>query len=178
MQNILIVDSFIMKPIFLIGYMGAGKSVVGRALARGYGLEHIDLDWRIEQRFRQKIVDMFAEIGEEGFRRRERNMLHEVMGMENVVVSLGGGTPCFFDNMEQMNAEGHTIYLQCSPSILVERIMRSQNKRPIVANKTQEELTQFVVEHLAEREKFYMQAQEVWSADELDLNRVQLVDYR
>ena len=156
-----------MKPIFLIGYMGAGKTSVGRALAHRYGLEHIDLDWRIEQRFHQKISDIFATIGEEGFRRRERNMLHEVMGMENVVVSVGGGTPCFFDNMEQMNAEGHTIYLQCSVGVLVERIMRSQNKRPIVANKTKEELMDFVAKHLAEREAFYMQANEIWIADEL-----------
>lgn len=155
-----------MKPIFLIGYMGAGKTSVGRALAHRYGLEHIDLDWRIEQRFHQKISNMFATIGEEGFRRRERNMLHEVMGMENVVVSVGGGTPCFFDNMEQMNAEGHTIYLQCSVGVLVERIMRSQNKRPIVANKTKEELMDFVAKHLAEREAFYMQANEIWIADE------------
>ena len=79
--------------------MGSGKTTVGRALARRYGIEHIDLDWRIEQRFRTKIADMFAEIGEEGFRQRERNMLHEVMGMEDVVVSVGGGTPCFFDNI-------------------------------------------------------------------------------
>ena len=156
-----------MRPIFLIGYMGSGKTTVGRILARQYGIEHIDLDWRIEQRFHQKISDMFATIGEEGFRRRERNMLHEVMGMENVVVSVGGGTPCFFDNMEQMNAEGHTIYLQCSVDVLVERIIRSQNKRPIVANKTKEELMDFVAKHLAEREAFYMQANEIWIADEL-----------
>ena len=163
-----------MKPIFLIGYMGAGKTSVGRALAHRYGLEHIDLDWRIEQRFHQKISDMFATIGEEGFRRRERNMLHEVMGMENVVVSVGGGTPCFFDNMEQMNAEGHTIYLQCSVDVLVERIMRSQNKRPIVANKTKEELMDFVAKHLAEREALYMQANEIWIADELRIENLEL----
>lgn len=159
-----------MKPIFLIGYMGAGKSAVGRALARRYGIEHIDLDWRIEQRFRTKIADMFAEIGEEGFRRRERNMLHEVMGMEDVVVSVGGGTPCFFDNMEQMNASGQTIYLQCDVDVLVERIMRSQNKRPIVANKTKEELIDFVSKHLAERESFYLKAQSIWNAEGLRIN--------
>ena len=163
-----------MKPIFLIGYMGAGKSAVGRALAHKYGLEHIDLDWRIEQRFHQKISDMFATIGEEGFRRRERNMLHEVMGMENVVVSVGGGTPCFFDNMEQMNVAGQTIYLQCTVGVLVERIMRSQNKRPIVANKTKEELMDFVAKHLAEREAFYMQANEIWIADELRIENLEL----
>lgn len=156
--------------------MGAGKSAVGRALARRYGLEHIDLDWRIEQRFHEKISDMFAAIGEEGFRRRERNMLHEVMGMENVVISVGGGTPCFFDNMELMNAVGKTIYLQASVGVLIKRIAWSQNKRPMVANKTQEELMEFVAEHLAEREAYYMQAQEVWNADELDLNRLQITD--
>ena len=151
--------------------MGSGKTTAGRALARRYGLEHIDLDWRIEQRFRTKIADMFAEIEEEGFRLRERNMLHEVMQMENVVISVGGGTPCFFDNMEQMNAAGQTIYLQCSVDVLVERIMRSQNKRPIVANKSREELMTFVANHLAEREVFYLQAQCVWNAEKLDLNR-------
>ena len=158
--------------------MGAGKTAVGRTLARRYGLEHIDLDWRIEQRFHTKIADMFALIGEEGFRRREQNMLHEVMAMEDVVVSVGGGTPCFFDNIEQMNASGHTIYLQGSVDVLVERITRSQSKRPIVANKSQEELTQFVIDHLAQREPFYMQAREVWNVDELDLNRLQITDYR
>lgn len=154
-----------MRPIFLIGYMGAGKTAVGRALARRYGIEHIDLDWRIEQRFRTKIADMFAEMGEDVFRLRERNMLHEVMQMEDVVISVGGGTPCFFDNMEQMNASGRTIYLQCSVDVLVERIMQSQNKRPIVAGKTREELIMFVAEHLAEREKFYCKAQCIWNGE-------------
>ena len=163
-----------MKPIFLIGYMGAGKTAVGRALARRYGLEHIDLDWRIEQRFHQKIADMFATVGEEGFRRREQNMLHEVMEMEDVVVSVGGGTPCFFDNMEQMNVAGQTIYLQCAVDVLVERIMRSQNKRPIVANKPQEELTQFVSEHLAEREPIYLRAKHILHTTELNLTEINL----
>ena len=125
-----------------------------------------------------KIADMFASIGEDGFRRREQNMLHEVMAMEDVVVSVGGGTPCFFDNMEQMNNAGHTIYLQCSVGVLTERIMRSQNKRPIVANKSQEELMQFVTNHLVEREAFYKQVHEVWNADELDLDRLQITDYK
>ena len=77
-----------------------------------------------------------------------------------------------------MNASGHTIYLQGSVDVLVERITRSQSKRPIVANKSQEELTQFVIDHLAQREPFYMQAREVWNVDELDLNRLQITDYR
>ena len=92
------------------------------------------------------------------------------MGMEDVVVSVGGGTPCFFDNMEQMNASGQTIYLQCDVDVLVERIMRSQNKRPIVANKTKEELIDFVSKHLAERESFYLKAQSIWNAEDLRIN--------
>jgi shikimate kinase len=104
-------------------------------------------------------------------------MLHEVMGMENVIVSVGGGTPCFFDNMEQMNASGRTIYIQCEVDTLVERIMRSQNKRPIVANKTKEELTEFVAKHLTEREKFYNKAQSIWNTDELNLGELRITNY-
>lgn len=163
-----------MKPIFLIGYMGAGKTAVGRALARRYGLEHIDLDWRIEQRFHQKISDMFASIGEEGFRRHERNMLQEVIGMENVVVSVGGGTPCFFDNMEQMNVAGYTIYLQCEIDTLIERIMYSQNKRPIVAGKTNKELAKFVAEHLTVREPFYFKAKHILHTTDLNLSEIDI----
>ena len=168
-----------MRPIFLIGYMGSGKTTVGRILARQYGIEHIDLDWRIEQRFHTKISDMFAEIGEDGFRRRERNMLQEIMCMEDVVVSVGGGTPCFFDNMEQMNSAGYTIYLQCNIGVLVERIMRSQAKRPIVANKTKAELEIFVAEHLSGREKFYLKAQSVWNAEKMDFDELKrdLIDH-
>lgn len=158
-----------MKPIFLIGYMGAGKTAVGRALSRRYGLEHIDLDWRIEQRFHQKISDMFATIGEDGFRRRERNMLQEVMAIEDVVVSVGGGTPCFFDNMDQMNSAGTTIYLRCEVDTLVERIQLSQGKRPIVTGKTEAELKTFVMDHLSSRESFYAKAQYIVDANDLDL---------
>ena len=155
--------------------MGAGKSVVGRALSRRYGLTHIDLDWRIEQRFHQKISDMFATIGEDGFRRRERNMLHEVMAIEDVVVSVGGGTPCFFDNMDQMNSAGTTIYLKCEVDTLVERIQLSQGKRPIVAGKNRDELAQFVAKNLTNREQFYFKAKKVIDADKLDLSNLNFV---
>ena len=91
-----------MKRIILIGYMGAGKTTVGRALAKELGLEFYDLDWYIENRRRKKIPQIFDEEGEEGFRRIEYNMLHEVAEFENIVLSCGGGTPCFFDNIDYM----------------------------------------------------------------------------
>ncbi len=151
-----------MRPIFLIGYMGSGKTTLGQTLSLQYGIKHIDLDWHIEQRFHTKISDMFTQIGEDEFRKREKNMLHEVMNIENVVISVGGGTPCFFDNMEQMNIAGITIYLQCDVDTLIERILHSPYKRPIVANKTRDELIVFVTKHIAEREVFYLKSQYIW----------------
>ena len=104
-----------MTRIILIGYMGAGKTTVGKALAKDLGLMFYDLDWYIESRMHKTVAQIFKESGEEGFRRIERNMLHEVAEFEDVVISCGGGTPCFFDNMEYMNSQGQTLYLQASP---------------------------------------------------------------
>lgn len=99
-----------MKRIFLMGYMGSGKTTLGRAFARAEGLEFIDLDWYIEERLHKSISELFAERGEEGFRNLERKMLHEAGEFEDVVIACGGGTPCFFDNMEYMNRQGTTIF--------------------------------------------------------------------
>ena len=99
--------------------MGAGKTTIGKVLAQKLSLEFFDLDWYIEDRFRMKIPQIFAEKGEEGFREIERKMLHEVAEFENVVISCGGGTPCFFDNMEYMNRQAKTIYLKAAPEVLM-----------------------------------------------------------
>ena len=88
-----------MNRIIIIGYMGAGKTTVGRALSKAIGVPFYDLDWYIEQRMRRSVRQLFDERGEQGFRRVERNMLHEVAEFEEVILSCGGGTPCFFDNM-------------------------------------------------------------------------------
>ena len=101
-----------MKSIIIIGYMGAGKTTVGKALAKDLGVMFYDLDWYIESRMRKTVKQIFDEVGEEGFRKIEHNMLHEVAEFENVVVSCGGGTPCFFDNMDYMNQLGETFYLR------------------------------------------------------------------
>ena len=90
--------------------MGAGKPTIGKVLSKLIGLTFIDLDYYIEGRFRKTVAQLFAERGEEGVRSIERNMLHEVAEFEDVLVSTGGGTPCFFDNMEFMNQQGTTIY--------------------------------------------------------------------
>ena len=147
-----------MIRIFLTGYMGAGKTTLGKAFARETGVSFIDLDWYIEERFHKTIGELFAERGESAFRELERNMLHEVSEFEDVVVSTGGGTPCFFDNMEYMNGCGQTVFLDVHPDILFRRLRVAKRQRPILQDKTDEELRAFIVEALDKRAPFYSQA--------------------
>ena len=147
-----------MKRIILIGYMGAGKTTVGKALAKELGLSFYDLDWYIESRRRKKVAQIFSEVGEEGFRQIEHNMLHEVAEFEDVVISCGGGTPCFFDNMDYMNQQGQVVYLRCTPEALHAHLVISKNDRPLLRGKTPEELTAFIRQQLELREPYYHKA--------------------
>ena len=133
-----------MTRIILIGYMGAGKTTVGKALARELGLPFYDLDWYIEERFRRTIPQIFAEKGEDGFRRIEQNVLHEVAEFEDIILSSGGGTPCFFDNMEYMNGQAMTVYLKATPEILFQHLKMGKTERPLLKGKTDEELMDFI----------------------------------
>jgi len=150
-----------MKRIILIGYMGAGKTTVGKALAHELGLPFYDLDWYIETRMHCKVKDIFDEKGEEGFRKIERNMLHEVAEFENVVISCGGGTPCFFDNMDYMNGQGTVVYLKCSPEVLFKHLKMGKGVRPLLLGKNDEELMAFIKEQLQKREEYYMKANNI-----------------
>lgn len=157
-----------MKSIILVGYMCSGKTTVGRPLAKALGRRFYDLDWYIEERFRKRIPQMFAEDGEDVFRRREANMLRETAEFEDIVLSCGGGTPCHSDNMAYMNQVGITIYLKASPDTLIEHIRLSRGERPLLTGKTDEELRAFVTTQLAEREQYYSQAQHIIPIDVLD----------
>ena len=139
--------------------MGAGKTTVGKALAKETGLQFYDLDWYIEGRMRKTVPQLFAERGEDGFRQVERTMLHEAAEFEDVILSCGGGTPCFFDNMDYMNAQGDTVYLKASPEVLCAHLRMG---------KTPEELLGFVTEQLARREQYYLAARHVLDVDLLD----------
>lgn len=114
-----------MRPIFLIGFMGCGKSTLGRALSKQTGIELIDLDHYIERRFHRSITDIFAIEGETRFRDLERRMLEETGEFENVVIACGGGTPCFGNNMEFMNSHGTTVYLEASEERLLDRLIKA-----------------------------------------------------
>ena len=157
-----------MTRIILIGYMGAGKTTVGKALARELGLPFYDLDWYIEERFRRTIPQIFAEKGEDGFRRIEQNVLHEVAEFEDIILSSGGGTPCFFDNMEYMNRQAMTVYLKATPEILFQHLKMGKTERPLLKGKTDEELMDFIRQSLAVREPFYSQARYTLDVSLLD----------
>lgn len=147
-----------MIRIILIGYMGAGKTTVGKALAAELGVTFYDLDWYITMRYRKSIPEIFEERGEEGFRDLERRMLHECAEFEDVVLSCGGGTPCFFDNMDYMNAQADTFYLKAQPEVLAMHLKMGKGKRPLIEGKSPEELETYIKESLQTREPFYSRA--------------------
>jgi len=145
--------------IALLGFMGAGKTIIGTLLAELMDYQFIDLDRYIENRFKTSVADIFATKGESGFRDFEKTALTQVLRYKNVVVATGGGTPCFFDNIEQINQSATSIYLQFSPEILATRIrLDTTGKRPLVKEQTFEELVEFTRIKLEQRESYYMQA--------------------
>ncbi len=157
-----------MTRIILVGYMGSGKTTVGRQLAMALGVSFYDLDWYIEMRYRRSVAQIFRESGEDGFRQLEHNMLHEVAEFENVVLSCGGGTPCYFDNMQYMNSLSETVYLKASPEVLAAHLKMARVERPLIKNKNGEDLLEYIRESLTQREPFYMQAKHVLNVDLLD----------
>lgn len=157
-----------MIRIILIGYMGAGKTTVGKALAKELGVPFYDLDWYIESRMRKTVAQIFAEKGEDGFRKIEHSMLHEIAEFEDVIVSCGGGTPCFFDNIDYMNQQGPVVYLKAEPEVLYKHLVMSKNDRPLLRGKSSEELITFIREQLEKREPFYSKAQYTLDVSLLD----------
>ena len=147
-----------MTRIILIGYMGAGKTTVGKALSKELVIIFYDLDWYIENRMRKSVSQIFAERGEEGFRKIEYNMLHEVAEFEDVIISCGGGTPCFFDNMDYLNQQGQVVYLKAEPEVLYKHLLMAKVERPLLKGKSKEELLAFIKEQLEKREPFYTKA--------------------
>lgn len=148
--------------LFLIGFMGCGKSTIGKALALSNKMSLIDLDSYIEECEGQSIASLFSNFGESAFRDIERKHLTSIVKMQNQVIALGGGAPCFFDNMELMNQHGVTIYLQMSAGALLERLWSlppaARAARPLLAGKTKEELGILIVQMLQKRNPFYSKA--------------------
>jgi len=154
--------------IFLIGFMGCGKTTWSKKLATRLGYEFIDLDTVLEEQVGKSIPDYFTEHGEADFRRVESEVLKQYLYPEKAVVSTGGGLPCFFDHMDWMNSHGKTIYIKLSPKTLADRLENARVVRPVLQGKKGDELVAFIEGKLAERECFYNQATHI--LDGLTLN--------
>lgn len=144
--------------IFLVGFMGCGKSYVGRNLAPLLGFEYIDADKYIEEQEGLTVKEIFEKKGEDYFRQKEKEFINQLDKEANLVVSTGGGAPCFFDNMDVMNEKGLTIYLNRNKEKVIWRLLKGQYKRPLIADLTPEELSAFYDERLESRKPFYEKA--------------------
>ena len=144
--------------LFFIGFMGCGKTTWSRKLAAHLGYAFVDLDQLLEEQAGMTIAEYFTLHGQEAFRELESKILKETAYPENSVVSTGGGLPCFFDNMDWMNANGKTIYIQLSPKALAERLDKGKTTRPLLNGYHGDELVAFIGEKLAERSAFYERA--------------------
>lgn len=154
--------------MFLIGYMGSGKSTLGRLVAALTPLQFIDLDQYIENRHHKSISHIFEHQGEEEFRRIENNLLREVADFENVVVACGGGTPCFMDNMEIINSHGLSVWLEAPVDTLHDRLMKGRQKRPLIAGMDSPTLRRFIEDALRQRQPYYAKAQQRFNTARLD----------
>ncbi|MGQ8335987.1 shikimate kinase [Sunxiuqinia sp. A32] len=153
--------------VYLIGYMGCGKSTMGRKLSKMLNMSFIDLDKYIEEKFFKTIPQIFAEEGEASFREKERAALMEVSGFEKVIVATGGGAPCFFDNMEHMNDSGACVFLDVDSDELANRLIHSKTERPLIKGKSPEELVDFIEEMMGKRRPFYEKAHYVLKGKEI-----------
>lgn len=146
------------RRIFLIGFMGSGKSSLGKKLAGALQYDFVDTDKMIAAAAGKSVADIFAQEGEAFFREKERETLAQLAERENVVVSTGGGMACFYDNIALMNRLGVTIYLEAEPKLLARRLEKRKDERPLLRSTAQEDLDKFIAEILQKRESFYRQA--------------------
>jgi shikimate kinase len=161
--------------IFLIGFMGSGKSTIGRKLARFLRYSFIDLDMLIENKAGMSIAEYFSENGEDHFRELERDILQKTEFEPNTVIATGGGAPCYYDNMDWMNRHGKTVYLLMEPKALANRLQNSKTERPLVKGLNGEELVNFIRLKLGSRETFYLESNYIVNG--ADLTAEKLAEY-
>jgi shikimate kinase len=154
--------------IFLIGFMGSGKSTTGAKLARKIGYDFVDMDHLIEETAGMTIPGIFSEHGEEVFRKWEQDILLELCEREKVIVSTGGGAPCHGDMISIMNDHGATVYIKLSPAALKDRLLHSKTQRPLIQGKSERELEDFITSLLEQREVYYEKAK--FTIDGHDMN--------
>ncbi len=159
--------------IVLIGYMASGKSVIGKLLATKMNIDFIDLDEFIENQEKMNISSIFSTKGEIYFRKIEGNYLNEILkSKRNFILSVGGGTPCYGNNMNIINKQTKSIYLKASIKTIYNRLLAESDKRPIVAELPKDKLKEFIAKHLFERRNFYEQADYTINVSDKTLNAI------
>ena len=158
--------------VFLIGFMGSGKSFAGRHLGEVLKIPCTDMDKHIEEQEKRTVREIFEQSGENYFRELEHQFLENLDTDQRLIISTGGGAPCFYDNMQIMNRKGLTIYLNRSKPVVMAQLMKGIEKRPLLQDKTEEEIWDFYDKKLSERKVFYEQAQ----IHAGDMNYLELAD--
>lgn len=158
--------------IYLVGYMASGKTWLGQELALATGLEFVDIDDLFENRFRITISDFFGKYGEELFRKLEHEILEGTLELGNVVIATGGGTPCFYNNMDLILSSGKSVYLRMDLTELIDRIQTIKKKRPLLMNLESSGLKDFVRDQLQEREQYYLKADWVFDGPDYPIEEI------
>ena len=163
-----------MKKIILLGYMGCGKSTIANELAKRIHIPFVDLDKKIEEKENLSISSIFEKHGEIYFRKLEHQVFTELLNSpEILIIGLGGGTPCYANNHELLKEEGIiSIYLRASVDTLFDRLSPNKSKRPLIANKNDSEMKEFIAMHLFERSFYYNQAQYKVTVDDKSIDSV------
>ncbi len=159
-----------MNRIYIVGYMGAGKTTTARRLAQRLGWEAVDTDTLFEMKYKISVCDFFNKYNETLYRKLEADVLKETGCLENVVVSTGGGTACYFGNMDWINRNGLSVFLSISEKAVVDRLLHAKRKRPLVVGKSETELAEFVAHQYITRLPFYEQAKITVKAENLDMD--------
>lgn len=158
--------------IYIVGYMCSGKSSISRKLAKRLGYQAFDTDDMFEEKYHISVQDFFDKYGEGYFRKFESEILKKTGEFHNVVISTGGGTPCFLDNMEWMNTNGTTVFVKISPATAFHRLLTARRKRPLVTGKSEEELCRYVENHYNSRLMFYEQARFTVKGENVNIDEI------
>ena len=158
--------------VFLVGYMASGKSTAAKKLAKKLNVDFVDLDREIGKTAGMNIPEIFKVKGEKAFRKLEQKELRKWMAKDGFVMACGGGTPCFYESMDEMNGAGTTVYLQMTPKAIVDRVQSAKEERPILKGLNTEKMLEKVTGQLKKRESFYSKAEWTINGVNLDIDEL------